>query len=305
MKILFFDHTSVQLKEKLKSLGLNCYSENINEHNNKDIIGIIVRNHIVDETLINKYPNLKFIARAGSGIENINQKYCDQKNIKIIRSPEGNSDAVAEYCLGSLLTLTRNIAKANNEIKNNLWIREKNRTHELKNKTIGIIGYGNTGKAFAEILKNFNITDLAYDKYKQNFSDSYAKEVNLKTIFSETDVLSVHINYNANNNYFINYDFLKSFKNPIYIINTSRGKCLDTNALIKLTKNKKIIGAVLDVIEYEESDFKKLNLKNIQNFEFLKKSNKIIMTPHIAGITHESKKEIQDVLLNKISEFIL
>ena len=302
MKILFFDKTNIELKQKLEKIGFECVYKK--EKDKKTIIGIIVRNQIINSKIIKQYPKLKFIARCGSGIENIEKKYCKEKKIKIINSPEGNAQSVAEYCMGAVFSLTRNIKKSNQEVINNIWEREKNRTHELTNYTVGIIGYGNTGKAFAKILNKFKMKVIAYDKYKQNISDKYVKEVDLETIFIKTDILSIHINYNAKNKFFINHEFLNSFKKNIFLINSSRGKCLKTQALVNMIKNKRILGAALDVIEYEDENFKKINLKNKSDFDFIKKSENIIITPHIAGITHESKSRIQKVLLKKISKFI-
>ncbi|MAZ00677.1 MAG: hydroxyacid dehydrogenase [Flavobacteriales bacterium] len=302
MKILFFDKTNVELKQKLEKIGLECVDEK--EKDQKNIIGIIARNQIINAKIIKQYPKLKFIARCGSGIENIEKEYCEEKKIKIINSPEGNAQAVAEYCMGAVFNLTRNIKTSNQEITNNIWEREKNRTHELTNYTVGIIGYGNTGKAFAKILNKFKMKVIAYDKYKKNISDKYVEEVDLETIFIKTDILSIHINYSIENEFFINQNFLNSFKKNIFLINTSRGKCLKTNALINMIKNKRISGAALDVIEYEDENFKKINFKSKSDFDFIKKSNKIIITPHIAGITYESKNKIQQVLLNKISKII-
>ena len=242
--------------------------------------------------------NLKFIARSGAGMENIDLNYCNQKNIVCFNSPEGNRDAVAEHALGMLLSLFNKIHIADNEIRNGKWNREKNRGIELSGKTIGIIGYGNTGSAFAERLKGFNVNILVFDKYKKKYGNSFVKERSMKKIFAEADVLSLHIPLTEETKYLVNDAFIKKFKKKLFLINTSRGPIVKTDDLVKNLKRGKILGACLDVIEYEEGSFEKM--EDGSAFEFLKKSENVILTPHIAGWTVESYRKLSQILADKI-----
>ena len=237
-------------------------------------------------------------------MENIDTKYAESKNIKCFNAPEGNRDAVAEHAIGMLLSLFNNICTANNEVKIGQWNREKNRGYEVKNKTVGIIGYGNTGKAFAQRLKGFDTNVIAYDKYKKNFSDNFVKEVNLKNIYKETDILSIHVPLTDETTFLLNNKFFSKFSKSIYIINTSRGKILKIHDLVKAIKNKKVLGAALDVLEYEKKSFENIiEAKNNNDFEYLVKQNNVLLSPHIAGWTFESNIKMAKFLSEKIISF--
>lgn len=307
MKILFIDSNHKLLHETLEKAGHEC---DLNYQWTKDEIlnnihlfdGIVIRSKIkITKEIIDKATKLKFIARAGAGLENIDVTYAEKKGIKCLHAPEGNRDAVAEHALAMLLSLFNNICKGNKEVREGKWMREENRGVELSGKTVGIIGYGNMGSAFAERLKGFGIKILVYDKYKKNFGNEFIIETSLDQIFEHADVLSLHTPLTDETHYLINDAFINSFKKTIYIINTARGKCLNTDDLVKNIRSEKVSGACLDVLEYEMASFENLDTKALpEAFQYLIKSEKVILTPHIAGWTHESLEKIATVLLDKI-----
>ncbi len=303
MKIIIIDQVSKLL---IKSLEKNNIAYDIKDQTPKDEIqkiiknydGIIIRSRfVIDKTFINHCENLKFIARAGSGMENIDTNYAELKGIKCFNAAAGNANAVAEHALAMLLNLFNNINQANQEVKNGVWQREKNRGIELSGKTIGIIGFGNNGSAFASLLSGFNIKILAYDKYLAN----YNFKSTLKDIFQKADILSLHINLNKENTYYVDRKFIKNFKKPIYLINTSRGKCVKNEAIVYGLKNQKILGACLDVMENEKTSFEDIVVKkNDTNLNYILRSEKTILSPHIAGWTKESKIKISNLITEKI-----
>lgn len=303
MKILFIDTVHPLLKKQLEKLHHHCdtaYKKNKSEIEIiiKDYDGIIIRSKFnVDQKFINKGTNLKFIARAGSGLENIDVAYAESKRIKCYNAAEGNRQAVAEHCLGMLLSLFNNLKNCDAEVREGKWNREANRGIEISGKTVGIIGYGNNGSAFAEILKGFDITILAYDKYLNN----YPYQSSMKSIYKEADILSLHIPLTQETTYLVNEDFINSFQKKIYLINTARGKCVNTKHLISALENSNIKGACLDVLEYENTSFENLSKEKITtNMQYLINCNNVILSPHIAGWTTESNIKIAKVLLKKI-----
>jgi D-3-phosphoglycerate dehydrogenase len=307
MKILFIDSNHSILHETLENAGHTC---DLNYSWTKDQIidhihlydGIVIRSKIkITKEIIDKAVKLKFIARAGAGMENIDVTYAENKGIKCLHAPEGNRDAVGEFALGMLLCLFNNICRANNEVREGKWIREGNRGVELMGKTVGIIGYGNMGSAFAERLKSFGAKVLVYDKYKNDFGNDFIIETSLKHIFEEADVISLHTPLTDETHYMINDEFINRFKKNIYIINTARGKCLNTTDLVKNIQSGKIFGACLDVLEYEVVSFENLDTKSLpEAFQYLIKSDKVVLSPHIAGWTQESNEKIARVLAEKI-----
>lgn len=273
--------------------------------------GLVVNSKMkMDKTFIDRAKNLQFVARAGSGMENVDVKYLDKKKIHAISSPEGNKDAVGEHTLGMLLSLLHNINKSDRELRKKIWKREENRGEELQGKTVGIIGYGQTGSAFAKKLKGMDVRVIAYDKYlpalkfrqtgKKNFSDEFVEEVDMKTIFEKADVVSLHIPLTKETEYLVDEKFLKKFKKTIFLLNTSRGKILRTNDLLKAIESGKVKKAGLDVFENE--NLQSLNKEEKRNFEELIKSDKVVLTPHIAGWSVESKEKIAEILLEKIKK---
>ena len=263
---------------------------------------LIVRSALkVDKEIIDAGKNLKIIARLGAGIENIDKEYAEEKNISVVNAPEGNRAAVGEHSMAMLLSLFNKINIADSQVRKGIWNREENRGVELEGMVVGIIGYGNMGSAFAKRLSGFGTKTIAYDKYKSNYSDSYVKEVELKDIFEQADIISIHTPLQADTLYMVNEEFINYFKKNIYIINTSRGKVLKTSALVDALKSGKVKGACLDVLEYEGLSFENiLENKDNNDFNYLINSEKVVLTPHIAGWTQESNKKMSIVLAQKI-----
>ena len=299
-KVLFIDTTHKYLIDQLEKKNIVCDFEFSKTKSQIEKIiakydGIVIRSRFkIDKKFIDAAKKLKFIARAGSGLENIDTKYAEQKKIKCINAAEGNKQAVAEHALALILNLFNKINQANNELKSGKWLREENRGIELSGKKIGIIGFGNTGSSFVNLLKNFDPEILVYDKYKQN----YEYKSSLKEIFEKAEILSLHVPLNDETKKYIDKSFINKMKKPFYLINTSRGQCVDTKALIRGIKENKVKGACLDVFEHEKTSFEKL--KRNRDLTFLLNSNKTILTPHIAGWTTESYFRIAKILSEKI-----
>ena len=312
MNILIIDEVHPILIDTLENASCKLnYSPKINAKQVEEIIanydGIIVRSKMkITSEIIDKSPKLKFIGRVGAGLENIDVDYAKSKNIRVFNSPEGNRDAVGEHAIGMILNLFNKINFANNEVKNGIWDREANRGIEIGGKTIGIIGYGNTGMAFAKKLSGFDVNILAYDKYKTDFSDKYVTEASLADIFAKTDILSFHVPLTKYTNKMFDAAFTSKFANNIYLINTSRGEVVDTNSLVDGLKNNKVIGACLDVLEYEKLSFEDIFKNNdSEDFKYLVNADNVILTPHIAGWTHQSYYKISKVIADKvITEFL-
>jgi len=308
MKVLFIDSTHNRLPEKLHEAGFIVdYNPEIPAHDIIDVIpeydGLIIRSKIkVDKIVLDAAKKLKFIGRVGAGLENIDVEYAKSKNIQCFNSPEGNRDAVGEQAVGMLLTLFNNILKADNEVRNGEWIREGNRGVEIKGKTIGIVGYGNMGSAFAQRLKGFGAKVISYDKYKFNYTNEYVTEKNLLDLFKETDILSLHVPLTEETRFMVNDEFINRFNKKIYIINTARGKVLKTDDLVKNMQAGKVLGAALDVLEYEQTSFENLHSDDTlpEAFQYLIQSRKVVLTPHIAGWTHESNIKLSEYLADKI-----
>ena len=304
MKILLLDKNhpliSEQLLEKnfiLEEDFISSYEQVLEKIDKYE--GVIIRSRIpLDARLLEKGKNLKFIARVGAGMENIDVLKAQELGIKLINSPEGTRDAVAEHCLGMLLVLMNRLFISANEVKNNVWLREENRGDEIKGKTFGLIGYGNMGKALAKRLSGFGCEVIFYD-IKPNLSDGFAKQVSLEELQADADILSLHIPLNDKTHYIIDEKFISEMKKSFYFINTSRGKNVKTSALIEGIKSGKVKGACLDVLEYEKSSFENLELEN-DDLQYLLNSEKVIVTPHIAGWTHQSKIKLAQTIVDKI-----
>ena len=305
IKVLHLDENHEILENGLAKIGFKNFFDF--KSNKKDITkkiekfhGLVIRSRIpIDEDLIDHAKNLKFIARVGSGRENIDVEYAKKRGITILSAGEGNANAVGEHTLSLILSLFNNIVKANNEINNNVWQREGNRGIELENKTVGIIGYGKTGKNFAKKLAGFNVKVLCNDVI-ENIGDDYAEQVSIDDIQSKCDIISLHTDLNKLSKHLVNTQFIDNCKKPFYLINTSRGQCVKTSDLILGIKTGKILGACLDVIENESSSFENFNQDSY--LDFLKKSEKVILTPHIAGWTFESKSKLSQIILKKIKD---
>ncbi|HLP21283.1 MAG TPA: NAD(P)-dependent oxidoreductase [Chitinophagales bacterium] len=303
-KILITDDLHPLLQQGLEQDGFTVdYRPAITEKEVLEIIGdyegLVINSKVyAGKELLDKATQLKFVCRAGSGLEVIDLPYAKEKNVAAFNSPEGNRNAVAEQALGMLLNLMNNISKAHYEVRNKQWIREANRGHELAGKTIGLIAFGHTAQAFAKILRGFDVKVLAYDKYKTGFSDGFVTEATLDEIYKQAEIVSVHLPLTDETKYMIDYGFLSSFHRPFWLINTSRGKVLRTADLIKTLEEGKVMAAALDVLENEKLET--LSANEQEDFGQLIQHNRILLTPHIAGWTHESKRRIAEVLLEKI-----
>lgn len=304
MKILLLDknHPLIthQLLEKnfiLEEDFTSSYDEVCKKIENYD--GIIIRSRIpLDKNFLEKAKNLKFIARVGAGMENIDIPVAEKLGIQLINSPEGNRDSVAEHVVGMLLILMNRLFIASQEVKKGIWQREENRGDELLGKTVGLIGYGNMGKATAKRLSCFGCKVIFHD-ILPNLSDAFATQVSLDELKEKAEVLSLHIPLTEETHYLIDGNFISEMKNDFYFVNTARGKNVETKSLVEALKSGKVKGACLDVLEYEKSSFENLESEN-EDLNYLLSSEKAIVTPHIAGWTHQSKEKLAQVIVDKI-----
>ena len=295
------------LWEQLQQAGFHneadfISSKEVIEDKIKDYHGIVIRSRFkIDKTFLDKATNLQFIARVGAGLESIDCDYAIARNIALIAAPEGNRNAVAEHALGMILSLFNKLNQADAEIRKGQWNRESNRGHELDGKTVGIIGYGNMGKAFAKKLRGFDVEVICND-ILPNVGDANAKQVTLEELQQKADLLSLHIPWTPETDKMVNANFIASFSNPFWLINTSRGKNVVTADLVQALESGKILGAGLDVLEYEKLSFETLfNDKNTpEAFDYLLKSSKVLLSPHIAGWTFESHERLAQVIVDKI-----
>ena len=305
-RVLFIDSVHPLIREELSAHGFTCelFPDQSREELMKSIhqyFGIIIRSRIkLDEEILSKAKELRFIGRVGAGMENIDIQVAGDRGILCFNSPEGNRDAVGEHTTGMLLSLMNNLNRADRQVREGKWKREENRGTEIKGKTVGIIGYGNMGSAFAQRLRGFEATVISYDKYKKNYSDGNTLETTLEKIFELSDILSLHIPLTEETRYLCNTLFFERFRKNIWFINTSRGPIVNTSDLAGKLRSGKIIGAALDVLEYEDSSFENLSGQFPDAFRFLLESDKVILTPHIAGWTTESNSKLAKVLVDKI-----
>ena len=325
MKILHLDTNHPLLIEQLNALGYINHEDY--RASKEDVVakisnydGIIIRSRFtIDKQFLDAASKLKFIGRVGAGLENIDCDYAEQKGVYLISAPEGNRNAVGEHALGMLLSLLNNLNQANQEVKNGLWRREENRGVELDGKTVGLIGYGNMGKAFAKKLKGFDVEVICYD-IKEGVGDDNAKQVSLEELQLKSDVLSLHTPETPLTINMVDSKFINAFTKPFWLINISRGKSVVTKDLVEALKSGKILGAGLDVLEYEKSSFesmfstnKKLechselveesqNLKNYlpEAFQYLIQAKNVLLSPHVAGWTVESKEKLAQTIVDKI-----
>ncbi len=305
-KILFIDSVHPLISEELTA---NRYICELFLYQGKEELmkivhaysGIIIRSRIIlDEEFLSKATKLQFIGRVGAGMENIDVKYAESRGIRCFNSPEGNRDAVGEHTIGMLLSLMNKLNRADRQVREGKWQREENRGTEIKGKTIGIIGYGNMGSAFAQRLRGFEARVISHDKYKKDYSDGNTAETTLDQIFEQADVVSLHVPLTEETRFMCNKAFFERFRKNIWFINTSRGAVVNTVDLVNQLRSGKIIGAALDVLEYEDSSFENLTGGFPDAFRYLSGSDRVILTPHIAGWTVESKNKLAKVLVEKI-----
>lgn len=311
IKILHIDSNHPLLWEQLENAGFTNeadFTSTKEEVENKieNYHGIVIRSRFkIDKTFIDKAKNLEFIARVGAGLESIDCEYAESKNIKLIAAPEGNCNAVGEHALGMILSLFNKLNIADKEVKSGHWNRESNRGTELDGKTVGIIGYGNMGKSFAKKLRGFEVEVLCYDIIP-NVGDENAKQVSLEELQQKADVLSLHIPWTPETDKMVNATFINQFAKPFWLINTARGKSVVTADLVAALQSGKILGAGLDVLEYEKLSFETLfEGEKPEAFDYLLHANNVILTPHIAGWTIESKEKLAQVIVNKINSLYL
>lgn len=305
--ILIVDDIHPVFIEQAKALGYDCdYQPDIKPEAACEILeeyaGLVIRSKFqVDKTVLDSAVNLRFICRAGAGMDNIDEDYAVQKGITLLNAPEGNMDAVGEHAVALLLNLMNNINIADAEIRDGQWKREANRGHELKGKTVGIVGYGHMGKSFARKLAGFGVMVIAYDKYKTGFSDQFAREVSMEEIVRTSDVISFHVPLTKETNGLVDDEYLFHFRRPVFLLNTSRGKVVKTQAVLNAIKSGKILGAGLDVLEVEKFPA----LAEQTWFDELGKSGKVILSPHVAGWTFDSYRKISEVMAQKLSDLKL
>jgi D-3-phosphoglycerate dehydrogenase len=266
--------------------------------------GLIVRSKTtIDREIINLAEKLRWIARAGAGLDQLDLAALNEKGIQVVNAPEGNRDALAEHALGLLLTLLNKIHTADREVRKGIWRREENRGTELMGKTVSLIGYGYMGQAFARRLQGFSLEVLAYDKYRQNYGDDFARQATMDEIFEKTDILSLHVPLTEETHFFISSDYLQGFRKPIYLLNTARGRNISLETLYGALESGKIKGAALDVLENEKLHH--LSDRQQSCFDKLSKMEQLVMTPHVGGWTHESYQKINRVLVDKIKALYL
>lgn len=306
-KVLFIDSVHPILEERLTKLGVVCEHDYQSpkaaiEAKISNYDGVVIRSRFtLDNTFFDAATNLKFIARSGAGLENIDVAYAEKVGVKIIHSPEGNMDAVGEHSIGALLMLFNQLKKGDAEVRKGIWDREGNRGLELSGKTVGIIGFGFMGSSFAKKLMGFDCTILAYDKYKTGFGTPQFQEVSLEELKAKSDIISIHLPLTTETHYYVNADFINSCTKPFYLINTARGNQVKTADLVKALKSGKILGACLDVLEYETKSFETISAAQLpEDFVYLTQSEKVVLSPHVAGWTVESYIKLSSVLADKI-----
>jgi D-3-phosphoglycerate dehydrogenase len=310
MKILHLDTNHPLIIEQFDALGFQNdedYTSSKEEILEKvtDYDGIIIRSRFsLDEAFLEKATNLKFIGRLGAGLENIDTVYAKSRDIFLAAAPEGNRNAVGEHAIGMLLSLFNKLHTADQEVRSGKWDREGNRGLELEGKTVGIIGYGNMGKAFAQKLMGFNVAEVICYDIQGGVGDENARQVGILELQQRTDVLSLHVPQNEGTGGMINSEFINAFQKQFWLINTARGKCVITEDLVTALKSEKILGAGLDVLEYEKSSFENMFTDDQmpESFQYLIKADNVILSPHVAGWTVESKIKLAQTVVDKIKE---
>ncbi len=307
MKVHFIDSVHPVLSERLTIAGHTC--EDVSELNGEALLaqlhdaeGLVIRGRVMlDAKTLDRAPDLRFIARAGAGMENIDQAECARRGIKLYNSPEGNRDAVGEHAIGMLLSLMNHLSRADREVRGGKWRRKENTGHELNGSTVGIIGFGRMGSAFAEKLQGFGVKVIAYDKYLKDYAPDHVQETTLEDLLGHSDVISLHLPLAKETERYADAAFFARCKKPIWFINTARGPLVDTEALLDALDNDLVRGACLDTLEFEERSLLGLRSDSPQRvLQRLFKHERVMLSPHIAGITHESYFKLANILADKI-----
>lgn len=307
MNILFIDTTDPSLWEMLTADGHCCTLDNTSSKEQVQAglsayQGIVIRSRFrIDRAFIDAGTSLRFIARVGAGLENIDCEYARERGIRLIAAPEGNRQAVGEHAVGMLLTLMRRIAIADAEVRSGRWIREGNRGYEIQGRTVGIIGYGNMGRSFARCISGFGVETLAYDIKPGDYSDAYARKASMQDLFRRADIVSLHVPLTDLTRGLADRAFFEGFEKPVYFVNTARGACCVTRDLVAAMEQGRVLGAALDVLEYEKSSFEDFFQGELPpEFSYLVASPRVVLTPHIAGWTHESNRKMARTIVDKI-----
>ncbi len=308
MRIAIIDSIHPLLAEKLTAAGHEVVMHHLTDDAGLrkalgDAQGIVVRSRNVDAALLASCPQLRFVARVGSGLENIDVARCRERDIRVLNSPEGNRDGVGETCVLLLLGLMKALVRANHQVHNGLWLREENRGTDLRGKTVGIIGYGQMGSAFAEKLRGFGVKVLAHDKYRSGFERAGIRECGLERLLRESDVISMHLPLTRETHHFADHDFFLRLGRPVWFLNTSRGAVVHTAALLDAIDHGRVIAAGMDVLEFERADLSGVDpAMEPHTQQRLFGHPRVLLTPHIAGVTHEGRQKMADVLARKILE---
>jgi len=305
-KILAIDSNHECLNEGLRNAGFIVDEDytspkELIEQKIADYDGMIVRSRFpIDRSFLEKASQLKFIGRVGAGLENIDEEYAAERGIVLFNSPEGNRDSLGEHAVGMLLMLMHHLRRADNEVRNGIWKREENRGDELKGKTVGLIGYGNMGNAFARRLQGFDVEVICYDILPEK-GNEFAKQVTLQEFLESVDVISLHTPQTPETTKMIDATFIANVRKPFYFVNTARGKSVVTKDLVEAMKNKKVLGVALDVLEFEKSSFERLVASDLpEEFQYLIEADNVVLAPHIAGWTHQSKVKLAEFIRDKI-----
>lgn len=311
MKVLHLDSNHPLLSEGLEKLGIENHFDYQSDAETvlskiKEYQGIVIRSRFtIDQAFLERASHLKFIGRVGAGLENIDIDFAQSLGIQLIAAPEGNRNAVGEHALGMLLALLNKLLKADREVKSGIWDREGNRGVEIEGKTIGIIGYGNMGKSFAKLLSGFDAKVICYDILAE-VGDLNAKQVSLEEFKKECDIVSLHLPQTPETIQLVNSDFIESFSKPFWLINTGRGKTVVISDLAKALEEGKVIGAGLDVLEFEKTSFEQLSKKDLpKSMQYLMESDRVLLSPHVAGWTVESHKKLAQTIVDKVKASFL
>lgn len=308
MHIVLIDTVDPVLEERLSAAGHTCSDRHTLANDElpeglADAEAIVVRSRKLPASLLSELPSLRLIGRVGSGLENIDTAFCAEKGITVLNAPEGNRDGVGEMALAHLLMLLKHIRRADRQVRNGRWLREPNRGHELRDRCVGIIGHGNMGSAFAEKLAGMGAVVLAHDRYVTGFGRDHVQESTLERIMAECDVVSLHLPLNEETRHYVDKAFLAGMKRPFWLLNTARGPLVDTAALIDALDEGRILGAGLDVLEMERDTLDGINDQD-PVFRRLLTYDNVILTPHVAGVTHEGKFRMADILATKMLKAI-